>query len=146
LIIKKLQRHIVTDGEGESVEEIMASEAEAKEELECKELAISHCLLSGQLGDAELLDTGCHLSSASLKKLFDITEKAQQKVQLERDNLKEKEKHLAAMQAKLDVALSDSNPDFLQVTQDKINAALKVQEESILGRYDEFEKQIEQER
>lgn len=74
LIIKKLQRHISTDGEGESVEEIMASEAEAKEEFESKELAISHCLLSGQLGDAELLDTGCHLSSASLKKLFDITE------------------------------------------------------------------------
>lgn len=32
------------------------------------------------------------------------------------------------------------------MTQDKVNAALKVQEESILGRYDEFEKQIQQEK
>lgn len=89
------------------MEEILKSESVATEDIEAREMAISHALLTGQLGDDELLDNGCHLSSASLKKLYEITDKAQKDVQREKEIMKEKELHLAQAQEKLDHALTD---------------------------------------
>lgn len=67
---------------------------------------------------------GAHLSSVTLQRLREVQLQTGSKLAISQEVLKDKENALRVVNEKMEIALTEKNPDFLSITTAKVDLAL----------------------